>query len=254
MNFSKLKNHVSKLNIDLKLWNNTIMIFITVVSLIYTFYSSQRSFSLVYKSIEQSYEQIIMQRKSIPAQLMLTYKDVGTYKEQAFIKNTGRTILNVVSAEYKYFFITPDYTVLTENSLQKKLEIDTKMLNTLRTANLLKDPKDITSLFGIPRNFDLKHLEPEKETLLEISPSSVQNATSLAKEINAQVITKWRIKYHEELSNKENIATIYIWMHKSNDSNLSLRENLADVLGGQKIIDIINNFEQNTMEVIFGYN
>lgn len=247
------KNWFSKLNVVLIKWKDTIMIFVTVVSLIYTFYSSQRSFKLVYKSIEQSYEQLLLQKKSIPAQLMLTYRDVDTYKEQAFITNTGRTILNVVSAEYKYFFINPDYTVLTEYSLQKRLERDKELINALRTANLLKEPSDILFLFGIPRNFDLKHLEPEQETLLEISPSSVQNAVSIAKEINAQVITKWKIKYHEELSNKESIAIIYIWMHKSNNGQLSLRENLSDVLGGQKIIDTINNFEQTTKETIFGY-
>lgn len=243
----------------LKTHSNTVTAITAIVAIFYTHFSTQKTLRLTAQTIEQAQEQIALQKKSLPSQFKMTYKEEDTYKEQAFVTNTGKTLLNQVSAEFKYYFILPDYTILTRYGIQKRLENDAVLLNTFRKNGILQFPSDLSSLLGLSRNFYLKELSPQDETLLEINPSTIQNAEKIAKILNAQVVTRWTIHYNEELSNKENISTLFIWMHDPNLDRLpigrenSQRESLTSVLGGDKIIESISEFEKTTKEVIFGY-
>lgn len=241
----------------IKDWSTTITAIAMVTSILYVVYSTNKNMQMISQTIEHSKETLLLQKKSIPAQFEMTYRNVNTYNEQAFITNTGKTLLLNVAADYKYYFIYPDGKVLTGTSIKNKVKKDTLLFNEIRQSGLIKHPTDFIGLFGTSRNFYLSQLEPKKETLLEISSSSIQNALKLARVLKSKVFTRWRIKYNEELSNKEVIVRIYIWINEANTDKYSmvhygLREDLKRVLGGTNVIELIEYFENNSKEVIFG--
>ncbi len=241
-----------------KYWSSTVSAMAMIVSLAYVIYSTNKNMLLVSQTIEQSNEQLLIQKKSIPAQFEMTYRNVNTFHEQAFITNTGKTLLRTVAAEYKYYFIDLDDAVLTEVSLQNKLKNDPQLFEKFKESGLIVKPKDFTGLLGTSRKFFLRELEPRKESLLEVSSSSIQNAMKISKILKSRVFTRWKIKYNEELSNKEVIVKIFIWLNEQDSNNplldnYGLRKDLKDVVGGKFVTKLIEQYEDTSKEVIFNY-
>lgn len=244
----------------LKEWSNSIIAIAAIISIFYTHYATKKSYRLVTRTIELTKEQLYLQKQSIPIQFTVTYKDQGTYQEQVFITNTGKTLLKKLHTEYKYYYILPDYLTLTRYGILSKLKTDTLLFNKFRQIDIIYKANDLTNLFEPSRNFFLLELPVFDTTQLEISSSSIQNALKIASVLNAQLVTRWSIRYVEELDNKEMISSKYIWMHKSNLDRSPMgrknmqREDLTTVIGGQRVIDVIEDFEKNSKEVIFGYD
>jgi len=241
-----------------KYWSSTISAMAMIVSLVYVVYSTNKNMLLVSQTIEQSKEQLLIQKKSIPAQFEMTYRNVNAFHEQAFITNTGKTLLRTVSAEYKYYFVGLDGSVLTEISLKNRLENDSQLFKKFKESGLIIKSGDFSGLLGTSRKFFLRELEPSKESLLEVSSSSIQNAMRISKILKAKVFTRWKIKYNEELSNKEVIVKIFVWLSEQDTNNpllanLGLRKDLRDVVGGKFVTKLIEHHEDTSKEVIFNY-
>lgn len=236
--------------------SNTIVALTTIISLIYVVYSTRKNIQMVQQTVNQAQEQLILQKKSIPAQFIMTYDAINTYNEQAFITNTGKTQLLNVTAEFEYYFIFPDDKVLSALSIQSKVINNDKLFRKIQSSGLINFPDDFKGLFGTSRIFYLSQLDPQKRTLLEISSSSVQNAIKLNEVLDTKLFKRWKIKYNEELSNKEIASTIFIWINdlkkdEHSISNYSKRENLKNVIGGKRIREIIEFYEETSNEIIF---
>jgi hypothetical protein len=187
----------------------------------------------------------------------MKFKDAGQYTEQPFISNVGINNLYNISIGYKYYFVSSDYILNTRESLQQILETDTIVLNTVRNKGIIDKPSDMIFLLGTSRNYFLSYINSKDIVSLEASPSSFMNAIKLANAMHAQVFTRWRISYKEELTNKVIMSNIYVWhrSHNSTDINgLELRPDLMNIIGGKRIIKLIEDYEENSSEIIFGNN
>jgi hypothetical protein len=238
----------------IKFWSSTISVILTSFSLIYVVYSTNRNTQLVTETIKNSKEQLTLRQKSIPAQFEMTYRSIGTFKEQAFINNTGKTTILNVRALYKFYFIDDSHKVHTGSSIQKKLKNDKTLLDKVIKSGLINGDSGFSGLLGTSRYFFINEIEPKKETLLDISSSSIQNSMRLANALKWKLFTRWNIKYNEELSNKEIVLIKTIWLNDiriNKSSIMNYRTDLKDVSGGGYVTDLIEDYERNTKEVIF---
>lgn len=245
-----------------KEWSNTISALAMVFSIIYVVYSTRINLNMVSEALKASNEQLQLQKKAIPAQFVMLYKNANTPSEQAFITNTGKTNLKKVTTEWEYYFIGNNDKVYLGSNMKNLVQIDTNLLDKIinnNYFNIINKPSDFDGLFGTGRKFDISYLDAKNnsvdnnETLLEISSSSIQNALKLNTILGTEMFMRWRIKYNEELSNKEMISYKYIWfVNAENDEDDSgLRRDLQNVIGGKRLIELISNYEYNTKEVIF---
>jgi hypothetical protein len=245
-----------------KKWSNTISTLAMVFSIIYVVLSTRENLNMVSEALNASNEQLRLQKKSIPAQFVMSYKNINSStSEQAFITNTGKTNLQKVTTEWEYYFIDNNDNVYLGSNMKRMVQIDADLLEKIvnnNYFNLIRSPSDFDGLFGTGRKFDITYLEAESnnsemnETLLDISSSSIQNAIKLNTILGTEMFMRWRIKYNEELSNKKMITYKYIWF--VNDSSLKdteLRRDLQNVIGGERIIELISNYESNTKDLIF---
>lgn len=257
--FLKIKTFLKTFFFFLKEWSNMITAIAMVISVFYVVYSTKKNLTLVSKTIEQTNEQLMLQQKSIPSHFEMSFKNVNTFKEQAFITNTGKTVLLNLNVDLDFYFINHNDEVLTGKNLPYKLMSDSVSFKLVSQAGLIKYPLDINGFLGTSRSFYLSILQPKNETLVEISPSSLQNALKLARVLDRQVFIAWRIKYNEELSNQEVTSMQYTWLNDINHSskilqnNYEPRINIKDFIGGKYVIDLIENFRNNYKEEIFGH-
>jgi len=244
-----------------KEWSNTISALAMVFSIVYVVLSTRENLNMVSEALKASNEQLRLQKKAIPAQFIMSYKNANTSSEQAFITNTGKTNLEKVTTEWEYYFIGNNGKVYLGSNMKSIVQSDTNLLNKIinnNYFNIISSPSDFDGLFGTGRKFDISYLEAKNknldknETLLDISSSSIQNALKLNKILGTEMFMRWRIKYNEELSNKEMITYKYIWFVKEkNNENYGMRRDLQNVIGGKRIIKMISNYEFNTKEIIF---
>lgn len=239
-----------------KYWSSTISALGMVVSLLYVVYSSGQNLELVHKTIEQTNERLALQKKSIPSHFTMVYRNVNEFNEQAYIINTGNTVLYTVSAHYGYYFVDSNNHVVAAEELvsllHEEAEIETKFID----EGLITHADDISGLLGTSREFDIAYLDARKETLVEVSSSSIQNAIRISELLGYEVFARWMIKYNEELSNEEVVRKVYIWMQNNRtevpqEHNQYNRKDLGDTPGGDRIISLISDYEKNTKEVIF---
>ncbi len=243
----------------LKEWSNVVTAIAMVISIFYVMYSTNKNLKLVSEALNASNEQLLLQKKSIPAQFIMSYKNINTSQEQAFIRNSGKTHLNNVTTEWEYYFISEDDKVYLATNMINIIENDSLLLEELRKSNYIKYPSDFDGLFGTGRKFAISYLKPinsnltydESETLLDISSSSIQNAIKLNRILGTQMFMRWRIKYNEELSNKEMITYKYIWFCNNERNDCDKRKDLKEIIGGERIIELIKNYEKNTKGIIY---
>ena len=244
-----------------KEWSNTISALAMVFSIIYVVYSTRINLDMVSEALKATNEQLRLQKKAIPAQFEMSYKNPNTLKEQAYIENTGETNIKKITTEWEYYFIGKNDKVYLGSNMKNIVQIDTVLLHKIvnnNYYNIINHPSDFVGLFGTGRKFEFSSLEAKKnsrdenETLLEISSSSIQNAMKLNKVLGTEMFMRWRIQYNEELSNEKMTSYKYIWFVKEEDENdYELRRDLQNVIGGERIIELISDYEHNTKELIF---
>jgi len=240
----------------IKEWSQAINAIAMVFSLVYVVYSTRENLLLLSQTISLSNDQLSLQLKSIPAQFEIDYENVNQYSEQAFITNSGKTKLINLIAEYEYYFINIDSLLLSSTNIVNYVSNNKNILELLRKYNLIKSPFDFNGLLGTSRKFNIAYLEPNQKTLLDISSSSIQNAIRLNRLLGTQLFMRWKIQYNTELSNKKILSQEYIWLNDyslnlNNMLSYSQRANLRHIPGGQRIIKQIENYEAETIDIIF---
>lgn len=243
----------------LKEWSNVITAIAMVISIFYVMYSTNKNLELVSEALNSSKEQLMLQKKSIPAQFVMSYKNINTSQEQAFIKNSGKTQLINVTTDWEYYFISEDGKVYLGSNMKSIVEKDTILYKKLCKSRFIKYPSDFEGLFGTGRQFAISYLKQsnnnlpndESETLLDISSSSIQNAIKLNRIMGTQMFMRWRIKYNEELSNRQMVTFKYIWFCNNDINDCNKRIDLRNVIGGERIIELIKKFERNNKGIIF---
>ena len=251
-----LKFNFKKIFLFIKEWSSAISAIAMVFSIVYVVYSTRENLKLVSQTISLSNEQLKFQIKSIPSQFTIDYENINDYSEQAFLINTGRTKLLNLIAEYEYYFISSDSLLLSSTNLMNYIIENYNIQESLRKSGLIQFPTDLIGLLGTSRKFNIAYLYPNERTLLDISSSSMQNAIRLNHIFKTQLFVRWKIKYNTELSNEQIVSNEYIWVnhHSLNKHiiiNYGLREDLRNVLGGARIIKLIETYEAETNDILF---
>lgn len=256
-NLKKFKTKIKKSLSYLNKYGNAFGFIVAFLSLLFVIISTKENTKLVTKTIAQTNEQLQLQKKSIPASFLIDYESPNQYNEQAFITNTGKTKLLNLTGTFEFYFIFRDGSILSNTNIKNKVFNDTLFYNKIKENGLINYPTDFDGLFGTSREFTIDHLNSNEKSLLDISSSAIQNAIRLNDILESKLFTRWTISYNSELSYEEQVVKEYIWINKFDEQGNSLfdfspRENLKNVIGGNSIISIINEYETNTKDVIFG--
>lgn len=233
-----------------------ISILLTIIGLIITLIISNRN---IKTSIAQSNKRFEILQKSTPAQFFLY---VSPY-ERAILSNSGISSLIDIKADWRFYFISRNEDLILAENLYDIVKSDSVLLNLFRNANLIYYPEDFDGLFGTDREFTIAHLQPFKKitsklesspvghkTHIDNSPNAILNALRCNEVLKTEMIMRWRIQYNEELSNKRMIAYKYMWFDVSENNNYKCMD-LEFVLGGNRLIEIIENYENNTKDIIY---
>ena len=230
---------------------------LTIIWLTSTSYFSNRQIRI---SIEQSNKQLEILQKSTPAEFSLNVSTI----EPTVLSNVGISSLTGIEYDWRFYFINKNEKLFLATTLSEVVKLDTTLLRNFVKSGLIKYPDDFDGLFGINRdNLPISYLEPPKtsedllrdsennsKAYLDNSLNAIINAIRCSKILNSEVIMKWNIRYKEELSKKEMVNNIYLWFDSSKKNNSEL-ENLELVLGGKRLIEIIDNYEDNTKDIIY---
>lgn len=229
-----------------------------VLTIIWVASTSYFSNIQIRTSIEQSNKQLEILQKSTPAQFSLS-----TNLESTILSNIGVSSLINVEADWKFYFISEKENLFLASNLPNIVKSDSSLFKSFKDAHLIKYPDDFDGLFGTNRVFSIKFLKPfkkiitasetsigENQTIIDISPNAILNALRCNKVLNTQMIMRWRIDYNEELSNKQMVAYKYIWFDDVENGNFECKD-LEFVLGGKRLIEIIENYENNTKDIIY---
>ncbi len=217
--------------------------------------------------VEQFQEQLIQDRKSIPAQFLLSYveneNEEGTYYVN--LTNIGHSTLINVKADIDYYFYSNKDELFLASILHKTLpdnyfsllnskynsrnqiESDLNDYRELHTQSILKPSKESNiNKIGFGDN--------NSSINFDNSTSIIKNAIDIKNLLGFKLIARWKISYFEEISKERKVVYKYMWFSDKEyikDKYGVFIVDLEEVIGGKKIINLIPKYEDNTKDIIF---
>lgn len=218
---------------------------------------------------EQFQLQLVQERKNLPSQFILKYDEsIERDKKRAYLVNIGYSTLLDVEADIDYYFISKQDTVHLASILYKTLsnnEFDKIKSKSNKYSNRQQLKIDLNEY----RELSIKNkLEPAKEKNIykidikdensgiafDNSSTVLSNAIEISEILNYQIIARWKISYYEEISKELKTTSKYILFTKNElltDKFGTDRVNLDDIVGGQRLINLIENYETNSKDMIY---
>jgi ABC-type nitrate/sulfonate/bicarbonate transport system substrate-binding protein len=216
--------------------------------------------------VQQFEEQLMQERKSIPAQFLLRYDENEKIDlQRAHLVNIGYSTLINISADIEYYFVSKsDFvylasnlynSILDEDFIKLKQEFSFKSRDEIMWA--LNDYREV-----IPKDILMPELEQNLNKidflnngfLFDNSSSIIATAIKINKTLETKLIARWKISFFEEISREKKTIYKFIWFTENSrikDKFKTNRVDLTNVTGGGRIIELINDFEKNTKEIIF---
>lgn len=185
--------------------------------------------------------------RSLEAQLTGFYEFPG--RDEFFVvKNAGAISVENLVANTHLYFINRAGKIYTIQGLQNLLTTNQKLLTLLQKANLIQYPKDVGYLLSGPRELYAGKLEIKERSVFEAYPSVNQNAVKLGKALGFKVVARWCLTFANPIDAEPHTTKMFFLIEPHNN-----RSNLGNVLGGYKVISALNQFEELTEELIFGF-
>ena len=226
---------------------------ISIIAFIYNSYLISRSVELARKNNEFVERTL---KKDLPAEFNVTFTP-SENSEIIQMENVSRVDAKDIKLELKFYYVFSDNRVFTRKSVENALTKNEQLLKKFQTANLIRYANDIEFLLGRTRNLPIGEIEPEgRRTFDDFPPSTIDNALRISYLLGTELVARVRIDYKIKETLKQRTEYKFIWIHgqKPNQTigreNLT-REDLSTVIGGKKVIQLLQTFEEETKEVIF---
>ncbi len=221
--------------------------------------------------VEQFQEKLIQDRKSIPAQFLLKYikdeKQSDKNNYSVYLSNIGNSTLINIKADIEYYFISKSDEILLASVLHSS--ISNELFNELITKTKYKSRSQLNIDLNDYRDIDVSnYLPPTKEknfnqidysndissVTFDNSSSIIRNAILINEALETILIARWKISYFEEISKEKKVVYKYMWFSQDEaiyDKYGGLVVDLTEILGSQKIVNLISDYEKNSKDVIF---
>ena len=185
--------------------------------------------------------------RSLEAQLTGFYEFPG--RDEFFVvKNAGAISVENLVANTHLYFINRAGKIYTIQGLQNLLTTNQKLLTLLQKANLIQYPKDVGYLLSGPRELYAGKLEIKERSFSRLTHLSTKMPSSSVKPWGFKVVARWCLTFANPIDAEPHTTKMFFLIEPHNN-----RSNLGNVLGGYKVISALNQFEELTEELIFGF-
>ena len=225
-------------------------------------------------TFKEQKKQIESRQKSLQIRFQLRFKNINDTNRAMTVEliNKSWADFKDVKSELEFYFINEKDEIFPASNMESLLKKNNTKFKKLVDAKFIRC-SDSTSTdcldhfsgyFGFDDDgkvepFQLLSLKGRTKKKSEniafgtISISSFENAEKIADILNMKLITRWKIQYTKEMSEKIQISNKYIWHHQiiKNKKPYKKIQDLEDIYGGKRIIKLIEEYERTTKNIIF---